>query len=96
MDVLFRDVVLDLDGNARGVHPVDVVGVPELALRAVLLLFRDHTNVHAGLVAGDDGRVRPIVSRTEPLAHAVRALSAIAAREVVGKVVLTAGADPRA
>jgi len=37
------------------------------------------------------GRVRPVVSRTERLADAVQALRAIAAREVVGKVVLVAG-----
>ncbi len=37
------------------------------------------------------GRVQPVVSRTERLADAVQALSAIAAREVVGKVVLVAG-----
>jgi NADPH2:quinone reductase len=40
------------------------------------------------------GHVRPVVFRTERLADAVRALTAIAAREVVGKLVLVAG--PRA
>jgi len=36
------------------------------------------------------GRVRPVVSRTEQLVDAVQALTAIASREVVGKVVLVA------
>lgn len=37
-----------------------------------------------------EGRVRPVVARTEPLPKAVEALTAIAGREVVGKLVLTA------
>ncbi|MEJ7929487.1 NADPH:quinone oxidoreductase family protein [Ramlibacter sp. AN1015] len=40
-----------------------------------------------------EGKVRPVVARTEPLSRAVQAMRALADRQVVGKVVLTAPAD---
>ncbi|WBY01072.1 NADPH:quinone oxidoreductase family protein [Ramlibacter tataouinensis] len=49
-------------------------------------------NLEQVLVWCAEGRVRPVVARTEPLPRAVEALMAIAGREVVGKLVLTAPA----
>jgi NADPH2:quinone reductase len=39
-----------------------------------------------------EGRLQPVVSRTEPLSDAVQAMTAVASRQVVGKLVLSAAA----
>jgi NADPH2:quinone reductase len=39
----------------------------------------------------EDGKLKPLISKTYPLENAVDALNDILARKVVGKVVLTTG-----
>ena len=41
-----------------------------------------------------EGRTRPVVSRVMPMSRAVDALTAIASRQVVGKVVLSPRSEP--
>ena len=51
---------------------------------------RSPGNLEQVLKWHSDGKVRPLVSRTDAVSDAVEALLAIAGRKVMGKVVLTA------
>lgn len=48
------------------------------------------SNLEQVLAWCSEGKLRPVVARTEPLSRAAHALRALAQREVVGKLVLTA------